>query len=209
MGQAQAAGRTVLRSTCRSLKIRARISYFNVPAHPKNFEPHMNTRSHTQKNLKQRPRFDKPTRMAFGRTLFRWVVALVIFLSCIKFWTPIFSKPSSGRKLGIPDGDVSIFASHAINNTVVVVPVNIGMLQWAANLLCSLTETSFDGKDIVFWALDEGAEDALRVKGYATYRDKRLYASRYATLRQISPVLTNVKARTRIFMTIPPTSKGW
>lgn len=68
-----------------------------------------------------------------------------------------------------------MFAQHAINNTVVIVPVNSGMLKFADNLVCSLRATSFDPKNIVFWALDDGAEVVLGQKGFATYRDPSLF----------------------------------
>lgn len=68
-----------------------------------------------------------------------------------------------------------MFAEHAIGNTVVMVPVNTGMIKFADNLLCSLQTTGFDTSKIVFWALDEGAEDILERRGHATFRDPMLY----------------------------------
>ncbi|KZZ88356.1 hypothetical protein AAL_08119 [Moelleriella libera RCEF 2490] len=77
---------------------------------------------------------------------------------------------------GIPSEDLATFARHAINNTVVIVPVNTGMLQFAENLLCSLEAISFDTSDLVFWALDEGAKRALDSKNRTTYYDSRLWS---------------------------------
>ncbi|KAH9822863.1 quinone reductase [Teratosphaeria destructans] len=73
--------------------------------------------------------------------------------------------------------DLRTFGLHAINNTVVLVPVNMGMLHLAENLLCSLRQTTFDEKKLVFWALDDQAQVILDGKGYATYRDPSLFAT--------------------------------
>lgn len=73
--------------------------------------------------------------------------------------------------------DIRTLADHAINNTVVVVPVNTGMLHLAANLLCSLSALSFNTSAIVFWALDDGAQASLAGRGYATYRDATLFSA--------------------------------
>lgn len=73
--------------------------------------------------------------------------------------------------------DIHTFADHAVNNTVVVVPVNTGMLHLTENLLCSLAAISFNTSAIVFWALDDGAQTALAGRGFATYRDASLFSA--------------------------------
>lgn len=73
--------------------------------------------------------------------------------------------------------DIQTFANHAINNTVIIVPVNTGMLDLAENLLCSLSSISFNTSAIVFWALDDGARTILHDRGYATYRDASLFSA--------------------------------
>ncbi|KAK8929494.1 hypothetical protein H634G_03886 [Metarhizium anisopliae BRIP 53293] len=106
-------------------------------------------------------------------------IAAVAFLLCVVYfyWAPIAeSSTSIQRSHGVPESDLQTFASHAINNTVVIVPVNTGMLHLMENLLCSLSATSFDPKSIVFWALDEGAQTTLDRRGFATYRDASLWA---------------------------------
>lgn len=75
----------------------------------------------------------------------------------------------------MPAKYMEIFKKAAFNNTVIVVPVNTGMLDLAANMRCSLTRTDFDISRIVYWTLDDEAEKTLSKQGYATYRDKSLY----------------------------------
>jgi len=50
------------------------------------------------------------------------------------------------------------------------------MLHWADNLVCSLKQTSFNASNIVFWCLDESAQDHLSQRGFATYRDTTLFS---------------------------------
>ncbi|GAB7341112.1 hypothetical protein MBLNU457_7421t1 [Dothideomycetes sp. NU457] len=91
---------------------------------------------------------------------------------------------STERVSNIHHWDLQTFTSHAVNNTVVVVPVNAGMLHWADNLICSLKQTSFNASNIVFWCLDESAQDQLSQRGFATYRDTTLFSvSRDENLR--------------------------
>ena len=79
------------------------------------------------------------------------------------------------RMRGIASWNRSIFADHAIDNTVVIVPVNSGMLHLSENMRCSLSRTSFDPSQIVYWALDRGVEKELRAKGLTTYYDSSLW----------------------------------
>ena len=81
------------------------------------------------------------------------------------------------RVRGIPSADLNVFSSNAINNTVVIVPINAGMLHLAENLLCSLSATSFDTSKIVFWTLDQAAQDTLHRQGRSTYRDASLFGT--------------------------------
>ncbi|QUC20263.1 uncharacterized protein UV8b_04504 [Ustilaginoidea virens] len=87
------------------------------------------------------------------------------------------SSKAPDRKYGLPQNEIDVFASHAINNTVVIVPVNTGMMHLVENMICSLTTTRFDPSSIVFWALDKGAKLALDRKGLASYRDPSLYST--------------------------------
>jgi len=96
-----------------------------------------------------------------------------LFLLFPREYHPVLSTQ---RVSNIQTTDLHVFSSHAINNTVVVVPVNGGMLHWAANLVCSLRQTSFNTSNIVFWCLDEDAENALSKRGFATYRDTSLFS---------------------------------
>lgn len=89
------------------------------------------------------------------------------------------AQPSTSpkhRPTAISKTDLQTFASHAVNNTVVIVPVNTGMLYLVKNMLCSLTKTSFNTSSIVFWALDKGAQTALSREGFATYHDPSLFS---------------------------------
>lgn len=78
---------------------------------------------------------------------------------------------------GLHGNALETFRSNAINNTVVIVPVNSGMLFWAENLLCSLTSTTLDTTKIVFWALDADAETLLSRKGRVAYHDPTLFST--------------------------------
>ncbi len=66
------------------------------------------------------------------------------------------------------------FAENAIENTLVVVPVNLAHIFWVDNLLCSLAQTSFDASKIVFWALDTEAQKLLDGRNFTTYHDPSL-----------------------------------
>lgn len=109
-----------------------------------------------------------------SRTMIIGLLVLTILLLCAQSlsWTQPTFIPSM-----VSDDYFDVFASHAINNTVVLVPVNTGMLNWADNLLCSLAPTSFDTSRIVFWTLDEGAQTTLRAQGHATYYDASLFST--------------------------------
>ena len=64
---------------------------------------------------------------------------------------------------------------HAVNNTVMVVPVNKGMLQYAKNMVCSLRKINFDVQNMVFWTLDDEASEILRTLGLNTFHDPSMY----------------------------------
>lgn len=68
------------------------------------------------------------------------------------------------------------FVNNAINNTLVIVPVNLAHMMWVENFLCSLSQTTFDAKKIVFWALDSEVQDMLAVRGFTTYHDPSFYS---------------------------------
>ncbi|KAJ2981366.1 hypothetical protein NQ176_g2067 [Zarea fungicola] len=106
------------------------------------------------------------------------IVAATAFL-CFVFYYICFAQPliANLRASRLSPKDVHTFATHAINNTLVVVPVNTGMMYLADNLLCSLSSISFNTSAIVFWALDEGAQEIMKARGYATYRDAGLFSA--------------------------------
>lgn len=118
--------------------------------------------------------------MGHMRMLFWLFTASIILLICIQLRIAPFSTsgyPSGPSwQPGIRPDDLETLSRKAINNTIVIVPVNSGMIHWAKNLLCSLSLTSFDTSKIVFWTLDQGAESALH-GSYATYRDDSLFAT--------------------------------
>lgn len=111
-------------------------------------------------------------RRTYALTLLLFLVSTYLYLSLDGGSAFIHPK----RVPGLPEADRQRFASHAINNTVVIVPVNSGMLHWVDNLLCSLTPSDFNTSDIIFWALDAKARDILDGQGRATYYDPNLYS---------------------------------
>lgn len=131
----------------------------------------------------------KPQRMIAGRRGQRVYVCYALTLSVLCTLFLLFPREyhpvlSTQRTSNIQHSDFQTFTSHAVNNTVVVVPVNEGMLHWADNLVCSLKQTSFNASNIVFWCLDEPAQDRLSRRGFATYRDSTLFSvSREENLR--------------------------
>lgn len=98
-------------------------------------------------------------------------------ISCLLLFYLWPSAPRHSRVPGLHRKALETFKSNAINNTVVIVPVNTGMLFWADNLLCSLSQTTFDSTKIVFWALDADADSLLSSKGRAAYHDSSLFSS--------------------------------
>ena len=116
---------------------------------------------------------------------YRAILVLAVLICTTYTFGYMFHNWSTAAPIGIhhqhyepklPQRDLDTFTSHAINNTVVVVPVNTGMLYWVKNMLCGLEATEFNTSSIVFWALDEGAEASLKEMGHATYRDPSLYS---------------------------------
>jgi len=85
-------------------------------------------------------------------------------------------KTTVARISGINNATKSRLASLSVDNTIVIVPVNSGMLMWVENLLCSLAKTSFEATNIVFWTLDPDVQVILSDRGYSTYYDSSLYA---------------------------------
>lgn len=64
---------------------------------------------------------------------------------------------------------------YAINNTLMIVPVNKGMLQYVENMLCSLQKINFDLQNMVFWTLDIEVRGILRERGLNTFYDPSIY----------------------------------
>ncbi len=85
-------------------------------------------------------------------------------------------KPSTPRVPHINQDTRQLLQNHTFNNTLVVVPVNDGMMFWADNMLCSLKNTTFDASKIVFWALDQNVKATLERRGFNTYYDPSLYS---------------------------------
>lgn len=100
------------------------------------------------------------------------LLGLFFYYLCIA--QPVTANRQASRLLPT---DLQTFTTHAINNTVVVIPVNTGMIYLAENLLCSLSAISFNTSAIVFWTLDDGAQTILNGLGYATYRDASLFST--------------------------------
>ncbi|TQV94804.1 nucleotide-diphospho-sugar transferase domain-containing protein [Cordyceps javanica] len=117
-------------------------------------------------------------RSSVSRRVRMGIVACTICI-CFAFYHLYTSLPATANLhvSRLTRDDVHTLATHAIDNTVVVVPVNTGMLHLAENLLCSLSATSFNTSAIVFWSLDEGAQRILAGRGHATYRDASLFSA--------------------------------
>lgn len=107
---------------------------------------------------------------------------LVLLIGSIFFAWPLFDTiapfpVSAQRQHGLPSPARRLFSDRVVeNNTVVVVPVNTGMLHLSDNLLCSLKQTPFNTSSIVFWALDASAQSILQSRGYAAYHDPSLFS---------------------------------
>lgn len=85
---------------------------------------------------------------------------------------------SSSSTKSSPPESTNIYENlkrHAVNNTVMIVPVNKGMLQYAENMLCSLQKINFDLQHMVFWTLDNEVGDILRTRGLNTFYDPSMY----------------------------------
>ena len=77
-----------------------------------------------------------------------------------------------------PPESTNIYESlrkYAVNNTVMIVPVNKGMLQYAENMLCSLQKTNFDLQNMVFWTLDNEVGEILQTRGFNTFYDPSIF----------------------------------
>lgn len=119
--------------------------------------------------------------MLGSRSLRVRCTAALVLLACVLYlWQTAAQVPTTAtrfRKPGIRARDLHIFQQNAINNTVVVVPVNSGMMHFTDNLLCSLEQADFNTSSIVFWALDDGAAETLHDRGFAMYRDRSLWST--------------------------------
>ena len=98
----------------------------------------------------------------------------LFLLCCIAAY---FRSPrlSDITALSVSNGDYQSLKRQAVNNTIVVVPINEGMLNFAHNLICSVGKTSFDPKKLVFWTLGEQAGKILEAGGYTTFHDPSLF----------------------------------
>ena len=99
------------------------------------------------------------------------VALLLITLSLYLGLSPWPPQDLSPRISRVDDSTKARFADNAIDNTLVVVPVNLAHMFWVDNLLCSLTQTSFDSTKIVFWALDTEVQELLDGRNFTTYHD--------------------------------------
>ncbi|KAK4632877.1 hypothetical protein CLAFUW4_02979 [Fulvia fulva] len=81
------------------------------------------------------------------------------------------------RHPGLTEDDIRMFSRNAINNTLVIIPSNHGMLHWVENLLCSLEPTDFDASMIVFWALDENTKVYMTDRNRTAYHNPAFFAT--------------------------------
>ncbi|CAK3919805.1 Histidine--tRNA ligase [Lecanosticta acicola] len=107
--------------------------------------------------------------------------SLTIIVSIVFLYLYLRASAFTARPVRHSDGLSKeyrdLFATNAVNNTLVIVPVNTGMLNWAENLLCSLQSTGFNTSSLIFWALDAAAESTLKAQGRLTYRNAELFAT--------------------------------
>ncbi|KAL2358768.1 nucleotide-diphospho-sugar transferase-domain-containing protein [Cryomyces antarcticus] len=124
------------------------------------------------------PSFARPIRTRFG--LRRALLGLALAITTVAFYVYAYLAtsplPSSPRLSNITEDNKRQLVDHSIINTLVIVPVNDGMLSKAENLLCSLRRTSFDTSKILFWALDPDARNTLEEKGHVAYHDPSLFS---------------------------------
>lgn len=79
-----------------------------------------------------------------------------------------------------PSEPANIYESlrqYAVNNTVIIVPINQKMLPFAENMICSLRKINFDPKHVVFWTLGDEVGTTLRDWGLNTFHDPSLYGT--------------------------------
>ena len=111
-----------------------------------------------------------------------WRAAQALSASLILVTLSLYVSLSSWPRVVTPriariDGAIKAkLANNAINNTLVMVPVNLAHMVWVDNLLCSLAQTSLDPKKIVFWALDAEVQTLLERRGFTTYHDPSFYS---------------------------------
>lgn len=128
----------------------------------------------------------------------------IVFLVCIFLYLNLDADNEPFTAPGFPEEDMRKFSSHAVNNTVMIVAVNTGMLHWAANLLCSLESTSLNASDIIFWALDENAKQVIESRGLTAYHDPSLFATSTNENKQGNTASYNrmMKERPKFFMKV-------
>ena len=104
---------------------------------------------------------------------------------------PPSNEGSASKAKGKPSETGNTYESlrqYAINNTVIIVPVNKGMLIFAENMICSLKKINFSPKEVVFWTLDEEVGRPLRSWGLNTFHDPSLFGvSEYVGFDYTSP----------------------
>ncbi|EME47681.1 hypothetical protein DOTSEDRAFT_77920 [Dothistroma septosporum NZE10] len=99
----------------------------------------------------------------------------LVYVSLDYAWTAPFFRVE--RQSGLDEDDIRMFAKHAINGTLVIVPSNHGMLHWVENLLCSLEFTSFDTSKIIFWALDSDTKSYMTSNNRTAYHNPAFFAT--------------------------------
>lgn len=116
-------------------------------------------------------------------------------------------KAAAASTKGNPSESNNIYDSlkqYAVNNTVIMVPVNKGMLVFAENMVCSLEKIHFDPRKVVFWTLDEEVGELLRSRGLNTFHDPSLYGiTEYVGFNYSSPQFGHMmKERPKFFMNV-------
>ena len=146
--------------------------------------------------------------MDFSRLATRWhrtlLLVSIVILVCVFIYLNLDADDMVLIEPGLAEEDLQLFSAHAIDNTVMIVAVNTGMLHWAANLLCSLESTSLDASKIIFWALDENAKQVIEAKGLTAYHDPGLFATSMNENKQGNTASYNrmMKERPKFFIQV-------
>jgi hypothetical protein len=101
----------------------------------------------------------------------------LVSISCLTLTYLSLTPTATPPRSSLSPETLALFHTHALNNTLIIIPTNTGHLPWTQNLLCSLTRAHFNTSTLIFWALDAAVHTTLATHGHATYHNPALFAS--------------------------------